>query len=97
MHIRTPRAAIAADMQAPERAAPDFQARTESRPQTLWASRPLQVKAGRLIGVRLAGAELQVALVAPGSVHLHWVSVRSVLDERQAERWVRSSDFTRRR
>ncbi len=97
MHIRTPRAAIAADS-APRAHIPlPVQTPRAPHPATLWASRPLRVRAGRLLGVRLAGGDLQVALVADGADAVRWVSAERVLTERQAEDWARSAAFRRMR
>ena len=65
------------------------------RPQVLWASRPLNVRAGRLIGVRLKGKSLEVALVAQGTDGPRWVAADSVLTVAQAGVWARTSHFTR--
>lgn len=96
-YVRTPRAATPA---APE-AAQDPQhlfrqppAATRPPVQTLWASRPFQVRAGRLVAVRLRGEELQVALVTLEG--RRWVRAATVLTTNQAERWAKASQFNRR-
>lgn len=98
MHIRTPRAAVAADS-APSAltTTSTIAASRAARPPTLWASRPLRVRAGRLLGARLAGGRLEVALVADGADAVRWVAAERVLTERQAEDWARNAAFRRSR
>jgi hypothetical protein len=97
VYIRTLHAAVAV-------AAPQAPAGASTQPaapprhsQTLWASRPAVVRAGRLIGVRLTGSELLVAFVENAAPRLRWVRADSVLTERQAKDWVRSATFSRSR
>ncbi len=97
MHIRTPRAAIAADSAPPAQTTHSTPEPRAARPPTLWSSRPLRVRAGRLLGVRLADGELQVALVADGADAVRWVAAEKALTERQAEDWARSAAFRRTR
>lgn len=100
MHIRTPNAAVdAAVSPASARATVPSPPSPGSalRPQTLWASRPMPVRAGRLIGVRLATGELQVALVENGATQLRWVRADRMLTDRQAEEWARNAVFRRTR
>lgn len=93
-YIRTPRAAVAAPLldddrePAAQRQAPNPRGRT----QTLWASRPLAVRAGRLIAVRLRGEDLRVGLATPDGVR--WVRPGAVLTSAQAQAWVATSTFT---
>lgn len=96
-HIRTPRAAVAADSAPPAPFTPSNPAHRAPRPPTLWSSRPLRVRAGRLLGVRLAGGQLEVALVADGADAVRWVLAEKALTERQAEDWARSAAFRRTR
>lgn len=96
-HIRTPRAAVAADSAPSALTTPSAPAPRALRPPTLWASRPLRVRAGRLLGVRLVGGDLQVALVADGADAVRWVSAEKTLTERQAEAWARNAAFRRTR
>lgn len=98
MHIRTPRATVAAnstplalDTPLTSAAAP------RPHPLTLWASRPLLVRAGRLVGVRLVGGDLQVGLVTDGADRVRWVRAEAFLTDRQADDWVRSATFRRTR
>lgn len=97
MHIRTPRAAVAADSAPSASFTPSTPAPRAVRPPTLWASLPLRVRAGRLLGVRLAGGQLEVALVADGADAVRWVSAERVLTEGQAETWARTAVFRRTR
>ena len=95
-HTRTPRAAVAAS------AASDRQTRSSTSPKvskyrstrTLWASRPLTVRAGRLVAVRLRKGDLQVALASGDG--LRWLRPEAVLTDAQAQRWARNSKFTER-
>lgn len=61
--------------------------------QTLWASRPLTVRAGRLVAVRLRGDDLRVGLAAADG--LRWVSPEGVVTAAQAMAWSRMSRFSR--
>jgi hypothetical protein len=94
MYVRTPNAAIPVDtsndneLTNQANLSPPFRSRV-----TLWAERPLQVRAGRLLGVRLTGQRLQVALVANKTGVLTWVQPSSVLSDAQAETWVKSTRF----
>lgn len=94
-YIRTPRAATPATPEAEhDRQSLVRRSLKTNRPvQTLWASRPLQIRAGRLVAVRLHGEELQVALVTVDG--RQWVRADAVLTASQAERWVRTSRFAR--
>ena len=96
-HIRTPRAAVAADSAPPALTTHSTPAPRAPRPPTLWSSRPLRVRAGRLLGIRLVGDDLQVALVADCAVAVRWVSAERVLTEVQAENWSRTAVFRRMR
>lgn len=92
-YIRSPRAAVAAPRPADERAELD---RRTGHPigqstRVLWASRPLNTSAGRLVAVRLRGEELHVALVTSGG--LRWVQPEAVMTAAQAERWAATSAF----
>lgn len=61
------------------------------------ASRPVFMHVGRPLGARLAGDELQVALVANGVGQLRWVRVDVMLTARLAEDWVHIGTFRRAR
>lgn len=93
-YIRTPRAAVAAPLLDDDREpAVQRQAGNARRPaQTLWASRPLAVRAGRLIAVRLRGEDLRVGLATPDGVR--WVRPEAVLTGAQAQAWVATSEFS---
>jgi len=97
MHIRTPRAAVAADSAPPALTTHSTPTPPAPRTPTLWASRPLCVRAGRLLGVRLSGGDLQVALVADGADAVRWVPAEKALTERQADDWARNAAFRRTR
>lgn len=96
-HAFYPRAAVAIDRLAgslspnPEQAVRS----TGPRPLVLWASRPLAVRGGRLVGVRLKGTELEVAFVAAVADGLRWVSASAVLSNSQADLWSKTSTFNR--
>ncbi len=92
-YIRTPRAAVAATptRDDEEQTAQQQLALPRSSTRTLWASRPLNVRAGRLVGVKLRGDDLRVGLwTADG---LRWVRPEAVLTAPQAEAWTRTSTF----
>lgn len=94
-YIRTPRAAVAVDASNTDDCQRDFSRQTpaaRSPSQTLWASRPPQVRAGWLIAVRLRGEELQVAFVTTDG--RRWARADAVLTAAQAERWVKTSEFS---
>ncbi len=101
MHIRYAHAAVAAmdegDATSPLVGAiqkvPSPLAPISGRIQTLWASKPLEVGAGRLIGVRLRGTLVDVALVRQSADGLRWVPASSVLSEYQAQLWVATALF----
>jgi len=61
--------------------------------QTLWASRPLTVRAGRLVAVRLKGDVLRVGLATADG--LRWVSPDGVMTAAQAMAWSKMSRFSR--
>lgn len=92
-YIRTPRAAVAAaSSQQDDRGHVSHQAVRANRPaQTLWASRPLTVRAGRLVAVKLRGDDLRVGLTTESG--LQWVRPEAVLTTAQAEAWTRTSVF----
>jgi hypothetical protein len=60
-----------------------------------WADRPLVISQGddgppiKLLGIRLAGDTLQVALLAP-PLDVQWVSPHLYLGTDEAERWARN-------
>jgi hypothetical protein len=92
-YTRTPRAAVAAPLLDDDHEPPvRRQSSAARRPaQTLWASRPLTVHAGRLVAVRLRGDELHVAVATLNG--LRWVHPATVLTTAQAEAWVAKSEF----
>ncbi len=93
-YIRTPRAAVATPLIADDRE-PALQRQAgnaRSPAQTLWASRPLAVRAGRLIAVRLHGEDLRVGLATPDGVR--WVRPEAVLTSPQAQAWAETSAFS---
>ena len=98
MHIRTSRAAVAVTVGGTETTAftSSSHRREARRPPstTLWASRSLVVRQGRLIGVRVDESRVDVALVANGSNQMRWVDGEGVLTESQARVWLRTSRFT---
>lgn len=90
-YIRTPRAAVAVPTRASREQPVQRQLRAPGPTQTIWASRPLTVGAGRLVAVRLQGEDLRVGLSTPDGVR--WVRPERVLTTAQAERWVATSRF----
>jgi hypothetical protein len=90
-YICTPRAAVAAGpAQYADKRQVSPPAASANRPtQTLWASRPLTVRAGRLVAVKLRGDDLRVGLTTENG--LRWVRPETVLTTAQAEAWTRTS------
>jgi hypothetical protein len=101
MHTRYPRAAAAAAGEANPSSTPADAFPVAPRPsvpfakraRTLWASQSLPVRGGRLIGVRLRGAVVEVAFVKQGADGLRWVSAEAVLSEYQAQVWLATANF----
>lgn len=97
MHVRVQRAAVAVE--------PTLSSVTHPGPKTcgprapadaarvLWSSSALLVQAGRLIGVRLRGSSVEVALVRNGADQLRWIPAQEVLTEQQVDLWLRTSRF----
>jgi hypothetical protein len=96
MHLKFPRAAVAADTdRLGQQSSPPAKAGPSARTTVLWASRPLQVQAGRLLAVRKRGDVVEVGLVSAGAAALRWVSAATVLTDRQADGWVKTAKFSR--
>ncbi len=98
MHLRYPRAAVAAALSSSVGPLADIFPVSQAdadvpRPQVLWASPALFVRAGRLVGVRRIEQAVQVALIEPGEDRLRWVAAEAVLSEFQARTWVQTSRF----
>lgn len=96
MHVRTARAAVSDETTSPHTETRAKQAHLDGRPQptrTLWAHRPLHVHDGYLVGVRLHDGQLQVGFVSNDTGFVKWVRPESVMSEREADRWIRSSRF----
>jgi hypothetical protein len=94
MHVRHARAAVATDA-APSQI-PSTQQRHTAASPVLWATRPLAVRAGRLVAVRLRDGTVEVAYVSSQATALRWVRPMAVMTEAQAEVWRRTSDFVAR-
>ena len=62
---------------------------------TLWAERPLSLRQGQLIAVRLRGDQLQVRLVDRDSGLSSLHPAECLISEVQATHWVATSQFTR--
>lgn len=62
---------------------------------TLWADRPLAIRQGRLIAVRLHGDQLQVRLVDRDNGTSIWRPADGLITEFQAQHWVATSRFRR--
>lgn len=93
MYVRSGRIVRAyCSTEASSSTARDTSDRTRAR--TLWASHAWEVARGRLVGVRLRGTELRVALITPDG-RLHWVREEEVLSQRDAKRWMKSSTFSK--
>lgn len=60
-----------------------------------WAGKPYVIKQGddavplKLVGIRLAGDTLQVALLVP-PLEVQWVAPEQYLSAEEAERWAKS-------
>ena len=93
MHTRHSRAAV--DTTEGRQQADARQSRRLAHTITLWAERPLTIRQGRLIAVRLRGDHLQVRLVDPHSGLGTWRSADGLISEFQAEHWVATSRFGR--
>lgn len=90
-YVRTARAAVASPQSEDARATAPTPRKTFHPTRTLWASRPLSVKGGRLVAVQLRRDELRVGLATDDG--LKWVRPESVLNDAQAEAWARRSVF----
>lgn len=98
MHSRYPRAAVATEGTPFSncRAAnlrPSVSLNPSKSTQILWGTPALSVPAGRLVGVRLLGKSIEVALVRPGAERAHWVVADTVLNDSQVSKWLRTSRF----
>ena len=63
---------------------------------TLWATKPLMVPKGRVVGVRKIGQSIQVGIVATGNTSVGWLPSASLLTQAQINRWMNSSSFRAR-
>ncbi len=96
MHVSYQRAAVAAEPATRSTSDQTPPRRDTGKSTVLWASRPLRVRSGRLVAVRLkSSCELEVGLVAPDSAQMRWVRADTVLTEPQAELWASTSRFAR--
>lgn len=94
MHLRYQRAAVAteeAGLAANPR--PSDLLTPSKSAQILWATPALSVPAGRLVGVRLLGKTIEVALVKPGAERAQWVVADTLLNDSQVTKWLRTSRF----
>lgn len=62
--------------------------------RVLWATHSMSVGAGRVVGVRLVGQLVEIALVSKGAGRVQWVVADTVMTEFQIEKWLRTSKFT---
>lgn len=100
MHLRYQHAAVAVE-ETPSltnftstlRSKDPFASSKSSR--VLWATSAMSVRTGRLVGVRLVGQTVEVALVKQGSYRLQWVVADAVLTDFQVDRWLRISKFAK--
>lgn len=92
-HIRTPRAAVAAEIQPAEAGTLRSQVPSSAPTAVLWASRPMTLQSGRAVAVRLVAGCVEVAFVAAGTSTLRWMPAERVMTERQALQWTRSCTF----
>jgi hypothetical protein len=96
MHVRNSYAAVSYETTSPHADARAKQAHIDGRPQStriLWAHRPLHVDGGYLVGVRMHEDQLQVGFVSSDTGFVKRVRPESVMSERAADRWIRSSRF----
>lgn len=98
MYIRYQRAAVASEERhSPRNRATLVQSVVESTPskatRVLWAGTALSIRGGRLVGVRLIGRSVEVALIKQGSDHIKWVVADTVLTDFQASMWLKASKF----
>lgn len=94
MHTRHCRASVDLSEAPPaRRPATRHSATSSNTPLTLWADRPLAVRQGRLIGVRLHGSEVQVRLVDSRDGLGRWCPAQGLISEFQAAQWVANSQF----
>ena len=93
MHTRHQRAAVdSSEVPSPRRPAAHHSAQLTTT-ITLWAARPLGVRQGRLIAVRLRGNEVQVRLVDSRDGLSRWCPAEGLITEFQATQWVANSRF----
>jgi hypothetical protein len=98
MHVRYQRAAVATgETSSPKNPARPFQQVDEFTPskpiRVLWATPAMSVRAGRLVGVRLVGRTVEVALIRKGAERLQWVDADMVLTDFQVDVWLKASRF----
>ena len=99
MHVRYQRAAVATEEPSspsnPTRPSQSIDEFTPSKStRVLWAAPAMSVLAGRLVGVRLVGRTVEVALVKQGNDRIEWVVADTLLSEFQVALWRRTSKFT---
>jgi hypothetical protein len=99
MHVRYQRAAVATgETSSPKNPARPFQPADEFTPskptRVLWSTPVLSVRAGRLVGMRLVGRTVEVALVRKGAERIQWVAAEMVLTDFQVESWLKASRFS---
>ena len=97
MHLRYPYAAVDGGAQPDGDPSRDFPRSFVDRPSiTFWAAKPLQVGTGRVIAVRLRAADqIMVRWVDRQTQQARWLPAISVLTEREAQAWVRTTRFYR--
>jgi hypothetical protein len=99
VHARYQRAAVATEeTSSPKNHAKPFQPVEEFTPskptRVFWSTPAMSVRAGRLVGVRLVGRTVEVALVKQGNDRIEWVVADTLLSEFQVALWRRTSKFT---
>lgn len=61
-----------------------------------WATQPLAIPRGRVIGVRLHGALIEVSLLAKGTTQFKWVLADGLLSHSQIGQWLKTANFSER-
>ena len=64
--------------------------------KTLWASKPLQIHAGRAVAVRINSGLVEVGIIENGTSQLRWTPLATALSGAQERKWMREAKFTER-
>ena len=94
MHVRFQNAAVFVEAQSIQTKQPRPTKPASQSFTTLWASRSFPVNNGKLVGVRLNGQTVEVALRTSGTQALMWVTASTVLTQTQVNRWLANNVFS---